>query len=110
MAPPLIQLKNIALTFGRTPLLSDAELSVSAGERVCLVGRNGSGKSTLLRIAAGLIESDHGPALSNGCHHSLFATGAGLRRCRDDASLMLEAGWVRATMRIKRAFCWNSSD
>jgi ATP-binding cassette subfamily F protein uup len=60
MAPPLIQLKNIALTFGGTPLLSSAELSVSAGERVCLVGRNGSGKSTLLRIAAGLIEPDRG--------------------------------------------------
>src|ERR1700721_1750523 len=60
MAPPLIQLKNIALTFGGTPLLSDVELSVSAGERVCLIGRNGSGKSTLLKIAAGLVESDSG--------------------------------------------------
>ncbi len=60
MAPPLIQLKDIALTFGGTPLLEGAELSVSAGERVCLVGRNGSGKSTLLKIAAGLIETDRG--------------------------------------------------
>ena len=60
MAPPLIQLKDIALTFGGTPLLDGAELSVSAGERVCLVGRNGSGKSTLLKIAAGLIEPDRG--------------------------------------------------
>jgi ATP-binding cassette subfamily F protein uup len=60
MAPPLIQLKDIALTFGGTPLLSSAELSVSAGERVCLVGRNGSGKSTLLKIAAGAIEPDRG--------------------------------------------------
>ena len=60
MAPPLIQLKDIALTFGGTPLLTAAELSVSAGERVCLVGRNGSGKSTLLKIAAGLIAPDHG--------------------------------------------------
>ncbi len=60
MAPPLIQLKDIALTFGGTPLLSGAELSVSSGERVCLVGRNGSGKSTLLRIAAGLVEPDGG--------------------------------------------------
>ncbi|HZE46556.1 MAG TPA: ATP-binding cassette domain-containing protein, partial [Xanthobacteraceae bacterium] len=57
---PLVQLKDIALTFGGTPLLAGVELSVSAGERVCLVGRNGSGKSTLLKIAAGLVEPDLG--------------------------------------------------
>jgi ATP-binding cassette subfamily F protein uup len=60
MAPPLLQLKDIALTFGGTPLLASAELSVSPGERVSLVGRNGSGKSTLLKIAAGLVEPDRG--------------------------------------------------
>ena len=60
MAPPLIQLKDIALTFGGTPLLDGVELSVSPSERVCLIGRNGSGKSTLLRIAAGLVEPDRG--------------------------------------------------
>ena len=57
---PLIQLRDIALTFGGTPLLTNAELQVSAGERVCLVGRNGSGKSTLLKITAGMIEADGG--------------------------------------------------
>jgi ATP-binding cassette subfamily F protein uup len=60
MAPPLIQLRDIRLTFGGTPLLSGVELSVSPGERVCLIGRNGSGKSTLLKIAAGLVEPDSG--------------------------------------------------
>src|SRR5260370_36386735 len=60
MAPPLIQLKDSALTFGGTPLLSGVELSVSSGERVCLIGRNGSGKSTLLKIAAGLVGPDSG--------------------------------------------------
>jgi ATP-binding cassette subfamily F protein uup len=60
MAPPLIQLKDIELTFGGTPLLSGVELSVSPSERVCLIGRNGSGKSTLLKIAAGLVEPDSG--------------------------------------------------
>ena len=60
MPPPLIQLSDIALTFGGTPLLDDVELSVSAGERACLVGRNGSGKSTLLKIAAGMVEPDGG--------------------------------------------------
>ncbi|MBZ6077916.1 ABC-F family ATP-binding cassette domain-containing protein [Microvirga puerhi] len=60
MAPPLLTLQDIALTFGGTPLIESADLSVAPGERTCLVGRNGSGKSTLLRIAAGLIEPDRG--------------------------------------------------
>ncbi len=60
MAPPLIQLTDIALTFGGTSLLDGVDLAVGAGERICLVGRNGSGKSTLLRIAAGIIEPDRG--------------------------------------------------
>lgn len=58
--PPLLSLQDIALTFGGTPLIESAELSVSPGERACLVGRNGSGKSTLLKIAAGQIEADRG--------------------------------------------------
>ena len=60
MSPPILLLRDIHLTFGGTPLLEGAELSVSKGERLCLVGRNGSGKSTLLKIAAGLIECDTG--------------------------------------------------
>ncbi|HEU4804238.1 MAG TPA: ABC-F family ATP-binding cassette domain-containing protein, partial [Nitrobacter sp.] len=60
MAPPLIQLKDIALTFGGAPLMSGVELSVSESERLCLIGRNGSGKSTLLKIAAGLVAPDSG--------------------------------------------------
>ncbi len=60
MAPPLVQLKDIALTFGGTPLLSGVELTVSESQRLCLIGRNGSGKSTLLKIAAGLVAPDSG--------------------------------------------------
>ncbi|MFA5955254.1 ABC-F family ATP-binding cassette domain-containing protein [Hyphomicrobium sp.] len=60
MAPPLITLKDINLTFGGTPLLEGAELTVAPGDRICLVGRNGSGKSTLLKIAADLVEPDRG--------------------------------------------------
>ncbi|HEX2554847.1 MAG TPA: ATP-binding cassette domain-containing protein [Microvirga sp.] len=60
MAPPLLSLQGVALTFGGTPLITSADLAISPGERACLVGRNGSGKSTLLKIAAGLIEADRG--------------------------------------------------
>ncbi len=59
-APPLLSLQDIQLTFGGTQLLQSAELIVSPGQRIALVGRNGSGKSTLLKIAAGLVQHDGG--------------------------------------------------
>lgn len=60
MAPPLLSLDGIRLTFGGTPLLDGAELAASAGDKIALVGRNGSGKSTLLKIAAGMVEPQDG--------------------------------------------------
>ncbi len=60
MAPPIIKLDDIRLTFGGTPLLDGADLQVEPEDRICLVGRNGSGKSTLMKIAAGLVEAQQG--------------------------------------------------
>jgi ATP-binding cassette subfamily F protein uup len=94
MAPPLLQLKDIGLSFGGTPLLDGAELSVSPGERVSLVGRNGSGKSTLLKIAAGLVEPDRG---------SVFAQPGALVRYLpqepDFAGFTSTLGYVEAGLR-----------
>src|SRR5690606_15607045 len=60
MAPPLLKLEDIRLSFGGTPLLEGAGLMVGPGGRIALVGRNGSGKSTLLKIAAGIVEPQEG--------------------------------------------------
>ena len=59
-SPPILYLQDVNLTFGVTPLLEGADLSIAPGERLCVVGRNGSGKSTLLKIAAGMVEPDRG--------------------------------------------------
>ncbi|MEX3015598.1 ABC-F family ATP-binding cassette domain-containing protein [Gymnodinialimonas hymeniacidonis] len=58
--PPLLQLNDIALTFGGDPVFSHLDLVVQAGDRMALVGRNGSGKSTLMKVMAGLVEADAG--------------------------------------------------
>ncbi|MEO1795790.1 MAG: ABC-F family ATP-binding cassette domain-containing protein [Pseudomonadota bacterium] len=57
---PLLQLNDIGLTFGGTPVFDGLSLVIQPGDRVALVGRNGSGKSTLLKVMAGLTEADSG--------------------------------------------------
>ena len=58
--PPLLQLSDIALTFGGDPVFADLSLVIHPGDRIALVGRNGSGKSTLMKVMAGLVEADRG--------------------------------------------------
>ena len=60
MAPPLLALQDVALTFGATPLFTALDMAVHARARLALVGRNGSGKSTAMKVAAGLVEADRG--------------------------------------------------
>ncbi len=56
----LISLDNISLAYGLDVLLDNAKLQITAGERVCLIGRNGAGKSSLLKIIAGVEQPDGG--------------------------------------------------
>lgn len=56
----LLRFDEISLDFGELRILSNAEFSIEAGERVCLIGRNGAGKSTTLKLISGELEPDHG--------------------------------------------------
>ena len=57
---PLLTLKHVSLSYGHVPLLDGIDLTLEAGERVCLVGRNGTGKSSLLRLIYGETAADDG--------------------------------------------------
>jgi ATP-binding cassette subfamily F protein uup len=47
---PLIDLKNVSLSFGGPLLLDQINLVIEPNERICLLGRNGEGKSSLIKI------------------------------------------------------------
>jgi len=56
----LLQFQRVDFSVGGPLLLEHVDLSIEAGERVCIVGRNGAGKSTLMRLMAGEIRPDDG--------------------------------------------------
>jgi NitT/TauT family transport system ATP-binding protein len=68
MAPPKVSLDGISLSYKTTngkPLLAldNIDLSVRAGEFLCIVGPSGCGKSTLLHLIAGLHKQTSGRVL-----------------------------------------------
>ncbi|MFI5661194.1 ABC transporter ATP-binding protein [Streptomyces sp. NPDC051684] len=56
----LVAARDVVLSFGSTPALRGAELSVAQGEIVAVTGPSGSGKSTLLHCLAGILVPDEG--------------------------------------------------
>lgn len=66
----MIELQNISKSYrqGETLIrvLSDVSLSISAGEKVAIVGASGSGKSTLLSIMSGMDTPDSGKVVIDG--------------------------------------------
>jgi ATP-binding cassette, subfamily F, member 3 len=56
----VLQLDQLAKSFGGRALFEGATLDVRPGDRIGLVGKNGAGKTTLLRILAGADHADSG--------------------------------------------------
>jgi putative ABC transport system ATP-binding protein len=63
---PLLEARNVHKSFGSTPALRGASLSVAAGEIVAVMGASGSGKSTLLHCLAGIYSPDQGEVWFDG--------------------------------------------
>ena len=72
---PVVQLTDIAKSFGETKALRRASFTAHAGEIHAIVGENGSGKSTLAKIMSGVLLPDAGSVTING-HHATTPAGA----------------------------------
>lgn len=62
----ILQAKDVKKSFGQTPALQGADLSVRRGEMVAIMGPSGSGKSTLLHCLAGIFAPDDGEVWFDG--------------------------------------------
>src|SRR5690349_7248957 len=61
-----IEIKKVTKRFGDFTAVRDADLSVGAGEVVCLLGPSGCGKTTTLRMIAGLERATSGDVIIAG--------------------------------------------
>ncbi|WP_248908495.1 heme ABC transporter ATP-binding protein [Halocatena marina] len=63
---PMIDVENVAVSLGGTPILDSVSFSVPAQSFVALVGPNGAGKTTLLRTINGVLTPDSGTVSIDG--------------------------------------------
>jgi branched-chain amino acid transport system ATP-binding protein len=66
MSQPILELKDLRKSFGKTEIIRGVNLAVNAGERVAIIGPNGAGKSTLFNLISGRFEPTSGDMLLNG--------------------------------------------
>jgi len=82
-APPLLELRGVHVSYGKTAALHGMDLHVRTGEVVALIGANGAGKSTTLRAISGLLRPTRGAIVFDGMPiggmpaHKVVARGIG---------------------------------
>jgi polar amino acid transport system ATP-binding protein len=57
---PIVELRDVHLSFGTSEVLKGVSFSVQKGGVVCIIGPSGAGKSTLLRCINGLVPIQQG--------------------------------------------------
>jgi putative ABC transport system ATP-binding protein len=81
---PLLEARDVVISFGATPALRGASVAVAPGEVLAVMGPSGSGKSTLLHCLAGILVPASGEVWFEGRRLDNLAehTRSALRRDR----------------------------
>ncbi|SFL10305.1 monosaccharide ABC transporter ATP-binding protein, CUT2 family [Shimia haliotis] len=66
MSTPLVEMKDICISFGGVHAVDHVSVDLQPGEVVGLLGHNGAGKSTLIKILSGAYRADSGEIRING--------------------------------------------
>ncbi|MFM8890299.1 MAG: ABC transporter ATP-binding protein, partial [Planctomycetia bacterium] len=65
-APPLLEVTDLAVTFGRNEVLRDISLHIPSGETLVVLGESGCGKTVLLKTLIGLVPPTRGEVRFEG--------------------------------------------
>ncbi len=88
---PLLELKNVSVSYGTLNVINSLNLRVNRGEFVVIHGSTGCGKSTILHLIAGLVRPTAGEVIVAGDRVDLFSD-AQSRWLRRAIGLMMQEG------------------
>jgi urea transport system ATP-binding protein len=81
----MLRVEQLSVAYGETLIVRGVDLTVDAGEMVCLMGRNGVGKTTLLKSVMGILRPRSG---------RIFFGDKDLTRSTPDARARAGIGYV----------------
>lgn len=73
---PIVEVRDVAKSFGHVHALRGATLNIYPGEVLALIGDNGAGKSTLSNVISGVLNPDRGEVVVNGTPMALGSVAA----------------------------------
>ena len=88
----ILEARDLVLSFGETPALRGASLSVVKGEVLAVMGPSGSGKSTLLHCLAGILTPDSGEVYFDGQRLDTLREGDRSRLRRERFGFVFQFG------------------
>jgi putative ABC transport system ATP-binding protein len=88
----IVEARDLVISFGETPALRGASVSVKRGEVLAVMGPSGSGKSTLLYCLAGILVPDSGVVCFDGQRLDTMREEQRSRMRRDRFGFVFQSG------------------
>ena len=88
----IIEARGVVKSFGQTPALRGATITVRQGEILAVMGPSGSGKSTLLHCLAGILVPDQGEVWFGGQRLDTLAENRRSELRRDRFGFVFQSG------------------
>ncbi len=86
-----IEFKNVSFSYSKDkPLITDFNLSVSAGQRIAIVGPTGCGKTTLINLLMRFYDVDNGEILIDGVNVNQYSR----HTLRNSFGMVLQDTWL----------------